>query len=71
VKRSTFLCHSKTKEIVKPEHHIKTFTKEDGRCRYKKFHWYNMFITLYEDGWLKTTKANSVVHPTIKPHRPS
>ena len=30
------------------------YIKEDGKWRFKKLHWYITFLTLWENGWLKT-----------------
>ena len=48
------------------------YVKEDGKWKFSKMHWYQTFVTPYEDGWLKTPIIGGTSWETaqIKPDKP-
>ncbi len=48
------------------------YVKEDGKWKFKKLHWNRIFMTPYEDGWVKTPVIKSVTREgRPKPDRPT
>jgi hypothetical protein len=48
------------------------YIKENGKWKFKKMHWYRIFFTPYEDGWVKTPVIKGKTSTTQeKPDKPT